>query len=995
MSAPSLLSSVSERAGGSETDDGLANESSTCSDHGSSVTLDANPKSLPNTQADEIQGAVEAIESPSCTTPARTKPGTRSFSDSYKPSASVTPSRNNLGNLSERLGSPESKQTAKSSSPATPRKQYDSLTSPRSTIRNILTPRSFSATDLFSRRSPKSSQEAYDDNEIVGPIEFLSTQPPPDLSQHPSMAMDPFSSKSTAPMMSTNQSAAEVYRGKKQRWMESHTRPFAKAEPSAAIKQPNTIKEDTSPRENQASPVLKNNKTPKTPLRIDTKAANNPAANGRTAKPESATVRSFSSIFKARSATPKSSTSLFFPEKISIEERQEQPRERYLRTVTNCPSFDYKHSRLRIHGQVKMRTYDDTFSATKIYPGKVRNVALGLRSPRLPIPRDSRGKLFVRGDSKVFRFQKGKTESLFLQRKNPRRIAWTVLYRRMHKKGISEEVAKKRNRRTVKHQRAVVGASLDVIKERRSMRPEARAAARQAAIKEGKDKKAAAESKKKAEKAKNAASVARGQARGGIASKQQAKGAQSKPTAAKGRFWQTFRMVSTRTETDAFGPVQVESDKYWGAQTQRSLGNFNINLPQERMPEGVVRAFGILKGAAAKVNERYGLDPKIGAAIQQAAQEVADLKLVDQFPLSVFQTGSGTQSNMNANEVISNRAIEILGGEKGSKKPVHPNDHVNMSASSNDTFPTVMHIAAVLEFEQKLLPTLARLREALQKKVDAFNHIIKIGRTHLQDATPLTLGQEFSGYVAQIDRNIERINKTLPNLRELAQGGTAVGTGLNTYKGFAEGVAEEVSKATGTAFVTAPNKFEVLAAHDAIVEASGALNTLACSLFKIAQDIRYLGSGPRCGLGELILPENEPGSSIMPGKVNPTQCEALTMVAAQVMGNHVATTVGGMSGQFELNVFKPLMIRNLLHSSRLLTDSINGFVDHLVEGLAADEQRIGKLLHESLMLVTCLNPVIGYDMASKVAKNAHKKGLTLKQSALELNALPEADFDNQ
>ncbi|KIV90730.1 fumarate hydratase, class II [Exophiala mesophila] len=459
-------------------------------------------------------------------------------------------------------------------------------------------------------------------------------------------------------------------------------------------------------------------------------------------------------------------------------------------------------------------------------------------------------------------------------------------------------------------------------------------------------------------------------------------------------FSSTSNMAkSTRTETDAFGPLQVESDKYWGAQTQRSLGNFNINQPQDRMPDGVVRAFGILKGAAAKVNMRYGLDPKIGEAIQQAAAEVASLKLIDHFPLVVWQTGSGTQSNMNANEVISNRAIEILGGEMGSKKPVHPNDHVNMSASSNDSFPTVMHIAAVLDIEQKLIPSLTRLRDALDKKREAFDKIIKIGRTHLQDATPLTLGQEFSGYVAQLDRNLERIQFVLPHLRQLAQGGTAVGTGLNTFKGFAEGIAEEVSKLTGTQFVTAPNKFEVLAAHDSIIEASGTLNTLACSLFKIAQDIRYLGSGPRCGLGELILPENEPGSSIMPGKVNPTQCEALTMVAAQVIGNHTAATVGGLNGQFELNVFKPLIIRNLLHSIRILSDSMDGFVEHLVDGLQADEKRIGQLLHESLMLVTCLNPVIGYDMASKVAKNAHKKGLTLKQSAMELKALSEADFD--
>jgi fumarate hydratase class II len=339
-------------------------------------------------------------------------------------------------------------------------------------------------------------------------------------------------------------------------------------------------------------------------------------------------------------------------------------------------------------------------------------------------------------------------------------------------------------------------------------------------------------------------------------------------------------------------------------------------------------------------------DPTVGKAIQQAAAEVASLKLVDHFPLVVWQTGSGTQSNMNANEVISNRAIEILGGQMGSKKPVHPNDHVNMSASSNDSFPTVMHVAAVLETEQTLLPSLKSLRDALQQKVDQFAKIIKIGRTHLQDATPLTLGQEFSGYVAQLDRNIERVENTLPHLRLLAQGGTAVGTGLNTFKGFDEAIAEEITKMTGTEFKTSPNKFEVLAAHDAIVEASGSLNTLACSLFKIAQDIRYLGSGPRCGLGELILPENEPGSSIMPGKVNPTQCESLTMICAQVMGNHVAATVGGMSGQFELNVFKPLMIRNLLHSIRILADGMRSFQKNLVVGLEADEKRITTLLNE-------------------------------------------------
>lgn len=448
-----------------------------------------------------------------------------------------------------------------------------------------------------------------------------------------------------------------------------------------------------------------------------------------------------------------------------------------------------------------------------------------------------------------------------------------------------------------------------------------------------------------------------------------------------------------RTETDAFGPIDVPSDRYWGAQTQRSLGNFDINQPQDRMPPPIVRAFGILKGAAATVNMKYGLKPELGKAIQQAAAEVADLKLIDHFPLVVWQTGSGTQSNMNANEVISNRAIEILGGTMGSKKPVHPNDHVNMSASSNDSFPTVMHIAAVLDLEESLLPALKSLRDALDKKAKQFDSIIKIGRTHLQDATPLTLGQEFSGYVQQLDNGVARVESALPRLKMLAQGGTAVGTGINTFKGFAEGIAEEVSKMTGHEFITAPNKFEALAAHDAVVEGHGALNTLATSLFKIAQDIRFLGSGPRCGLGELKLPENEPGSSIMPGKVNPTQCESLTMVCAQVFGNNVATTFAGSQGNFELNVFKPVMIRNLLHSSRLLADGMKSFEKHLVEGMEADEVRIEKIMKESLMLVTCLNPVIGYDMASKVAKNAHKKGLTLKESAMELKALSEEDFD--
>ena len=448
-----------------------------------------------------------------------------------------------------------------------------------------------------------------------------------------------------------------------------------------------------------------------------------------------------------------------------------------------------------------------------------------------------------------------------------------------------------------------------------------------------------------------------------------------------------------RKESDAFGEIEVPSDKYWGAQTQRSLGNFNINQPQDRMPPPIVRAFGILKGAAATVNMKFGLDPKVGKAIQQAAAEVASLKLVDHFPLVVWQTGSGTQSNMNANEVISNRAIEILGGTMGTKKPVHPNDHVNMSASSNDTFPTVMHIAAVLEFEEALLPALKNLHQALKNKADQFEHIIKIGRTHLQDATPLTLAQEFGGYVKQLEYGIVRVESALPHLRLLAQGGTAVGTGLNTFAGFAEDIATEVSKMTGKRFITAPNKFEALAAHDAIVEAHGQLNTLATSLYKIAQDIRFLGSGPRCGLGELNLPENEPGSSIMPGKVNPTQCESMTMICTQVFGNQAAVTFAGSQGNFELNVFKPVMIRNLLHSARLLTDGMNSFRENLVLGLEPNETKIASILKESLMLVTCLNPVIGYDMASKVAKNAHKKGITLKESAMELEALSSDKFD--
>ncbi|CCG25472.1 Fum12 fumarate hydratase [Candida orthopsilosis Co 90-125] len=453
-------------------------------------------------------------------------------------------------------------------------------------------------------------------------------------------------------------------------------------------------------------------------------------------------------------------------------------------------------------------------------------------------------------------------------------------------------------------------------------------------------------------------------------------------------------LKDTRTETDAFGPIEVPNDKYYGAQTARSKMNFKIGGPAARMPIPVVRAFGIQKKSAAQVNEALGqLDPKISKAIQQAATEVAEGKLDDHFPLVVFQTGSGTQSNMNANEVISNRAIEILGGELGSKKPVHPNDHCNMSQSSNDTFPTVMHIAAVTEIKDSLIPSLTKLRDSLQAKSNEFKDIIKIGRTHLQDATPLTLGQEFSGYAQQVTNGIERIQNTLPHLLYLAQGGTAVGTGLNTKVGFDAKFAEAVSALTGFEFQTAPNKFEALAAHDAIVEASGALNTIAASLFKIANDIRYLGSGPRCGYGELALPENEPGSSIMPGKVNPTQNEALTMVACQVFGNNAAITFAGASGQFELNVFKPVMIANLLSSIRLIADGANSFREHCVDGIVANKDKIEKTLHESLMLVTALNPKIGYDAASKVAKNAHKKGLTLKESALELKALSSEEFD--
>ncbi|THH02827.1 hypothetical protein EW026_g84 [Hermanssonia centrifuga] len=450
-----------------------------------------------------------------------------------------------------------------------------------------------------------------------------------------------------------------------------------------------------------------------------------------------------------------------------------------------------------------------------------------------------------------------------------------------------------------------------------------------------------------------------------------------------------------RTERDTFGELQVPADRYWGAQTQRSLQNFDIGGPTERLPPPLIKAFGVLKKAASIVNAGYGLDPKVAEAIQKAADDVISGDLFDHFPLVVFQTGSGTQSNMNANEVISNRAIEILGGELGSKKPVHPNDHVNMSQSSNDTFPTAMHVAAVTEISNSLIPALTNLRDALQKKSEAFEHIIKIGRTHLQDATPLTLGQEFSGYVTQVTNGIARLEAVLPRLSQLAQGGTAVGTGLNTKRGFDVKVAAEISKLTGLKFETAPNKFEALASHDALVEAHGALNVIACSLMKIANDIRYLGSGPRCGLGELSLPENEPGSSIMPGKVNPTQCEALTMVAAQVIGNQTTVSIAGSNGQFELNVFKPVIIKNVLQSIRLLADGARSFTKNCVVGIQANEKRIQTLLNESLMLATILNSHMGYDNVAKCAKKAHKEGTTLKEATVALGFLTPEEFDEK
>ncbi len=449
---------------------------------------------------------------------------------------------------------------------------------------------------------------------------------------------------------------------------------------------------------------------------------------------------------------------------------------------------------------------------------------------------------------------------------------------------------------------------------------------------------------------------------------------------------------ATRTETDSFGPLEVPAHRYWGAQTQRSIENFPIGW--ERQPVALVRALGVIKQAAAEVNVAQGkLDPKLGATIAAAAAEVASGKWDDEFPLVVWQTGSGTQSNMNANEVISNRAIEMLGGVIGSKSPVHPNDHVNMSQSSNDTFPTAMHVAVAVEARDVTLPGLRKLHGALADKAEEFKDNIKIGRTHTQDATPLTLGQEFGGYAFQVEQGIKRVTHALHNIYPLAQGGTAVGTGLNTKPGFAEKIAARIAEITGLPFVTAPNKFEALAGNDAMVEMSGALRTVAVSLFKVANDIRLLGSGPRSGLGELILPENEPGSSIMPGKVNPTQAEALTMACAQVMGNDAAVGFAGSQGHFELNVYKPMIAYNVLQAMTLIGDAAASFADNCVVGIKADEDRIAKLMRESLMLVTALAPTIGYDNATKVAKTAHKNGTTLREEAIRLGFVDGETFD--
>ncbi len=449
-----------------------------------------------------------------------------------------------------------------------------------------------------------------------------------------------------------------------------------------------------------------------------------------------------------------------------------------------------------------------------------------------------------------------------------------------------------------------------------------------------------------------------------------------------------------RVESDSMGTIEVPADRYWGAQTERSLHHFSIGTQGDRMPVEVVRAFGVLKKAAAMVNAASGHLPRGKAdLIVAAADEVIAGALDDHFPLFVWQTGSGTQSNMNANEVIGNRAIELAGGELGSKRPIHPNDDVNMSQSSNDTFPTAMHIAAAGAVVQTLLPSVRALRDALARKADEFADIVKIGRTHLQDAVPLTLGQEFSGYVAQLDADLAWIEGTLPGLYELAIGGTAVGTGLNAPAGFGERAAATIAELTGLPFVSAPNKFAALAAHDAIVAAHGAIRTLAASLMKVANDVRWLGSGPRSGLGELSLPENEPGSSIMPGKVNPTQSEAMTMVCVQVFGNDAAIAFAGSQGNFELNVFKPVMVRNFLHSVRLLADACRTFREFMVEGIEADRARIAELVDRSLMLVTALSPHIGYDRAAEIAKKAHHEGTTLREAALALGHLTADEYD--
>jgi fumarate hydratase class II len=451
------------------------------------------------------------------------------------------------------------------------------------------------------------------------------------------------------------------------------------------------------------------------------------------------------------------------------------------------------------------------------------------------------------------------------------------------------------------------------------------------------------------------------------------------------------KALGMRVESDSMGQVEVRADRYWGAQTERSLHHFNIGF--DVMPREMVRALGLLKKAAALVNEELGkLASDKARLIERAADEVIEGRLDEHFPLRVWQTGSGTQTNMNANEVISNRAIEIAGGELGSKRPVHPNDDVNMSQSSNDTFPTAMHIAAA-EQMRKLIPEVKRLHDAIDAKAREFADVVKIGRTHLQDATPLTVGQEFSGWASLLERDVERLESVLPGLYDLAIGGTAVGTGLNSHPEFAERAASKIAELTGLPFKSHPNKFAALSAHDEIVFASGALKTLACSLMKIANDIRWLGSGPRAGIGELVLPENEPGSSIMPGKVNPTQSEAMTMVAVQVMGNDAAIGFAGSQGNFELNVFNPVMIHNLLHSIRLLKDACRGFVEFCVEGLELNRARIDENLQQSLMLVTALNPYIGYDNAAKIAKNAHRKGITLCESAVELGLLTAEQFD--